>query len=599
MSRLADGRLSSRTVDGQTTSYAYDEVGQLLTETRGGVATAYTYDGNHNRLTRSVGGSVVETYAYSDDDRLLSVTSSAGVRSFDYDNAGRTTAERWQGAVVKTYAWNADDRLVTATGAFGSRSYGYSFSGARASETGGQGRTWLRRGTGVTSPVLRDGVSRYSPGSSVRPLAGGDSAFQHGGWKSFEAQTGPTGTVTGTRQFDAFGAQVASTGSWQGALAHGGGYGYQSDDTGLQLLGHRYYDPSTGRFLTRDPIKDGPNWYAYCLNDPVNAADPTGLWFAQAYENAGNWIDQTFFYGLSSNAGDAWGRAESGTGSWWEAGSKTGLLVVLVVASGVSIAVGAASGVLRGAGGAARGLADDAVEAVTKGACFVAGTRILLADGSTKPIEEVKAGDKVMSRPEGGGPLVEATVARTFVHEAPKTLLLTFDDGSKVETTEEHPFHVPGKGWTEAGNLRAGVSVASLGGPGLAAASTIGIASVRVLDRQTRVYNFKVAGTHTYYVASDQSAKWVHNKAATDEVLEGVYFGVHKETGKTYVGQSGNLLDRPFRGHLDTSQEIQFIIVRGGKEARERVEQEIIDSLGGIGDPGLANKRNPIGRRRR
>jgi RHS repeat-associated protein len=111
----------------------------------------------------------------------------------------------------------------------------------------------------------------------VRPIAGGDSAYQHGGWKSFEAQTGPTGTVTGTRQYDAFGAQLASTGAWQGALAHGGGFGYQSDDTGLQLLGHRYYDPSTGRFLTRDPIKDGPNWYAYCLNDPVNWADPNGL----------------------------------------------------------------------------------------------------------------------------------------------------------------------------------------------------------------------------------------------------------------------------------------------------------------------------------
>jgi RHS repeat-associated protein len=180
---------------------------------------------------------------------------------------------------VKTYSWNADDRLTTATGAPGTRSYGYSFSGARASETGGQNRSWLRRGTGVTSPVLRDGVSRYSPGSSVRPLAGGDSAFQHGGWKSFEAQTGPTGAVTGTKEYDAFGAQLASTGAWQGALSHGGGFGYQSDDTGLQLLGHRYYDPSTGRFLTRDPIKDGPNWYAYCLNDPVNAADPTGLWF--------------------------------------------------------------------------------------------------------------------------------------------------------------------------------------------------------------------------------------------------------------------------------------------------------------------------------
>ena len=42
-------------------------------------------------------------------------------------------------------------------------------------------------------------------------------------------------------------------------------------------LGYRYYDASTGRFLSRDPIRDGDNWYAYCDNDPVNAVDPTGL----------------------------------------------------------------------------------------------------------------------------------------------------------------------------------------------------------------------------------------------------------------------------------------------------------------------------------
>lgn len=45
------------------------------------------------------------------------------------------------------------------------------------------------------------------------------------------------------------------------------------------LLGHRYYDSSTGRFLTRDPIKDGRNWYVYCGSNPTGRADPTGLAF--------------------------------------------------------------------------------------------------------------------------------------------------------------------------------------------------------------------------------------------------------------------------------------------------------------------------------
>ena len=53
--------------------------------------------------------------------------------------------------------------------------------------------------------------------------------------------------------------------------------GYQTDeDSGLMLLGHRFYDPSIGRFLCRDPIHAGANDYAYCDNNPVSAVDPSG-----------------------------------------------------------------------------------------------------------------------------------------------------------------------------------------------------------------------------------------------------------------------------------------------------------------------------------
>ncbi|MBL8065427.1 MAG: RHS repeat-associated core domain-containing protein [Chthonomonadaceae bacterium] len=115
-------------------------------------------------------------------------------------------------------------------------------------------------------------------------MAGGTSTFQHGGLKSLDAQTDTSQSISGTKTYDAFGATGSSTGSWQGQSGFGGGFGYQPDsDTGLQLLGHRYYDPTTGRFLSRDPAKDGPNWYAYCLNDPVNRADPSGLTQIKAY----------------------------------------------------------------------------------------------------------------------------------------------------------------------------------------------------------------------------------------------------------------------------------------------------------------------------
>jgi RHS repeat-associated protein len=43
-----------------------------------------------------------------------------------------------------------------------------------------------------------------------------------------------------------------------------------------KLLGHRYYDASTGRFLSRDSAKDGRNWYVYCENNPLGKVDPSG-----------------------------------------------------------------------------------------------------------------------------------------------------------------------------------------------------------------------------------------------------------------------------------------------------------------------------------
>ncbi|HEY3265367.1 MAG TPA: RHS repeat-associated core domain-containing protein [Armatimonadota bacterium] len=54
-------------------------------------------------------------------------------------------------------------------------------------------------------------------------------------------------------------------------------------------MGHRYYDPATGRFLTRDPISyaGGINLYAYCQNNPVNLTDPAGL----CTDDRDRWLD--------------------------------------------------------------------------------------------------------------------------------------------------------------------------------------------------------------------------------------------------------------------------------------------------------------------
>jgi RHS repeat-associated protein len=59
-----------------------------------------------------------------------------------------------------------------------------------------------------------------------------------------------------------------------------GQWGYYTDgETGLLLLTHRYLDPATGMFLTRDPsgFEGGINLYAYVGNGVVVLSDSRGL----------------------------------------------------------------------------------------------------------------------------------------------------------------------------------------------------------------------------------------------------------------------------------------------------------------------------------
>ena len=102
--------------------------------------------------------------------------------------------------------------------------------------------------------------------------------YLHAGLKNADLQTNSSQTNTGTRRYDAFGNIVGGVGSYGGPFGYAGKFGYQSsEDSGLMLLGHRYYDSTTGRFLTRDPIKDGRNWYGYCQNASLTSVDPAGL----------------------------------------------------------------------------------------------------------------------------------------------------------------------------------------------------------------------------------------------------------------------------------------------------------------------------------
>jgi RHS repeat-associated protein len=86
-------------------------------------------------------------------------------------------------------------------------------------------------------------------------------------------------------------------------------FSYYTDiETGIQLLTHRYYDPSAGRFLTRDPISygGGINLYNYVENSPVDSLDPLGLTRLEFYINTGTLIvitNEGFRYRISATSG--------------------------------------------------------------------------------------------------------------------------------------------------------------------------------------------------------------------------------------------------------------------------------------------------------
>jgi RHS repeat-associated protein len=73
--------------------------------------------------------------------------------------------------------------------------------------------------------------------------------------------------------------------------------GRDNDGTGLYYLRSRYYDPSSGRFISADPIGfgGGPNVYAYAEGDPINLRDPLG------HTVRTNW---TFFWDWVFERGD-------------------------------------------------------------------------------------------------------------------------------------------------------------------------------------------------------------------------------------------------------------------------------------------------------
>ena len=264
--------------DGSVTSFGYDGANQLTSETRVGTGPyviTYSYDGNGNRLTKVL-NAVTENYSYDFNDKL----TSAGSKSYQYDLNGNCTSVT-NGGQTTSLTYDYDNRVTRIDFPGGGyNAYIYNGLGLRVRTQDPTRGTiaYLHDGAYPASPVIADSNANYTTqGGSER--RGTVSKFYHyDALGSTRGITDSSQTATDSILYDGFGMTVSRTGTTPTPFGFGANSQYQTDyDSGLMLLGHRYYDASIGRFISQDRAKDGRNWYAYCDSNPLNRTDPTGM----------------------------------------------------------------------------------------------------------------------------------------------------------------------------------------------------------------------------------------------------------------------------------------------------------------------------------
>jgi len=310
------GRIATKVEAVQGTShtygYAYDARGRLTSVTKDGASFANaTYDANGNRVAvttpnatltgtfdaqdRLLGQGTV-SYAYGPNGEVQSRTDSATGRTttFEYDplgnlvhvglsagdfvdyiidGAGRRVAKAFDGTLVKQ--WIYRDALRPAAELDGNGNilkrfvYGDKRDGVSPVDA-------LRARLGLTRPPAVPAASLATPTYIV---SGGQTlrvVTDHLGSPRLLVNTA-TGNVLQALDYDPWGALISETGADLPTSNFAGGL--YDGDTGLIRFGARDYDPQTGRWTSKEPIKTSGtlNFYQYAGGDPVNGADVDGL----------------------------------------------------------------------------------------------------------------------------------------------------------------------------------------------------------------------------------------------------------------------------------------------------------------------------------
>ncbi len=293
------GNITSITVGGNTISYTYDLIGQLLTEDNEvtGEYIVYDYDTGGNIQTKTVtlngGTPVVYNYGYDSvwRDKLVSFDG----KSLTYDAIGNSltigdSVLTWiQGRKLATFKKDATSDTAT---------YTYDENGIRKTKTVGDevieyitggGEIFAQKSNNGTPSDSSDDVvityTRGADGSLVSMNRNGIIYYYVTNIQGdVEQILGTNGQVVVSYVYDAYGRVVDVSGSLASTLGEENPFRYRSYyfdiESGYYYLQSRYFDPLMGRFISADsqinPEVNGGNVFTYASNNPVNQTDPDG-----------------------------------------------------------------------------------------------------------------------------------------------------------------------------------------------------------------------------------------------------------------------------------------------------------------------------------
>ncbi|MFI2375403.1 RHS repeat-associated core domain-containing protein [Streptomyces sp. NPDC018964] len=179
---------------------------------------------------------------------------------------------------------------------------------------------------------------------------------------------------------------------------------------------------------------------------------------------------------------------------------------------------------------------------------FTPDTQVLMSDGTTKPIKDVRIGDEIVVTDPETGRTTTRTVVATIVTEDDKHFVdLTVSregrsGADSLTSTTTHPFWSPSEdAWVDAGSLEPGMTLRTADG------GTARVTGTADFHRKQRTYDLTVEGIHTYYVLAGDTSLLVHNAGGSDDPgsFSGTVFRDGKYRFQIYSNDHG-----PAHGHL-------------------------------------------------